>query len=138
MLCQSLLPVISRDSSCFEQICLILRRFVFFSDWDGTNFYEQQRATKVAEDLGYIGFAADIYGPDFHTVDGDQRSALAGQYLGNTTLFTGRIQAAIDHVKTMPEVDSENVAIVGYCFGGTGVLMYALMGMSDVKGELLD
>lgn len=111
---------------------------LLFSDWDGTNFYEQQRATKVAEDLGYIGFAADIYGPDFHDVqENDQRIALATQYRGNITLFTGRIQSAIDYVKTMPEVDAENVAIVGYCFGGTGVLMYALMGMDDVQGELL-
>jgi len=105
------------------------------SDWDGTNFYEQQRATLIAEDLGYIGFAADIYGPDFHTVEGDQRSALAGQYRNDPSLFTGRIKAAVDYVKSMNEVDGSRVAIVGYCFGGTGVLMYALMGMNDVKGK---
>ena len=33
-----------------------------WSDWDGVNLYEQQRATKVAEDLGWASFAADIYG----------------------------------------------------------------------------
>jgi pimeloyl-ACP methyl ester carboxylesterase len=41
-------------------------------------------------------------------------------------LLTGRIQAAIDLVRTFPQVDGNNIALVGYDLGGTGVLQYAL------------
>ena len=35
---------------------------IVLHDQDGPNEYEQQRATLVARELGYVGFAADIYG----------------------------------------------------------------------------
>jgi len=108
---------------------------VILPDWDGVNFYEQQRATMIAEQLGYVGFAADIYGMDKHEVpEFEERIALSGLYRGNSTLFASRIQAAVDEVKTLEEVDSENVAVIGYCFGGTGVITYGLVGAEGVVG----
>jgi dienelactone hydrolase len=83
--------------------------------------------------MGWIGFAADIYGPEFHQVDDlTLRRELYTTYTNDTALFTGRIQAAVDAVKTMPGVDPDRIALAGYCFGGSGVLMYALLGMNDV------
>ena len=32
----------------------------------------------------------------------------------------------------MEGIDPDKISIVGYCFGGTGVLMYALEGLNDV------
>jgi len=108
---------------------------IIIPDWDGVNFYEQQRATMIAEQFGWVGFAADIYGPDKHEVpDSEERSALAGLYRGNATLFVSRIQAAVDEIKTLEEVDSDNVALAGYCFGGTGVISYGLLGGEGVVG----
>jgi dienelactone hydrolase len=104
----------------------------FQSDWDGVNFDEQQRATMVAKELGWIGFAADIYGPKHHTVEGSARHQLAEVYRNEKALFASRIQAAVDFVKTLPGVDPTRIALAGYGFGGTGVLTYALMGMKDV------
>lgn len=110
-------------------LCFYARR-----DWNGVNDYEKLRAEMVADELGYIGFAADIYGKDLHTVENiTQRSELASLYRSNVTLFANRIQAAIDTVRTFDEVDDENVAAIGYCFGGTGVIMYALAGINDIK-----
>lgn len=89
------------------------------SDWDGVNEYEQMRAAMIADDLGYVGFAADIYGADKHIVeDIAERRTLATLYRSNATLFSERIQAAVELVKSFPEVDSDNVAVIGYCFGG--------------------
>jgi len=71
----------------------------------------------LAEDLGYVGFASDIYGADLHVVDDqEQRIALAGMYRSNATLFAERIRAAVDLVKTFDEVDPEKVAIIGYWY----------------------
>jgi dienelactone hydrolase len=104
------------------------------SDANGVNDYEQLRAVMIAEEFGWVGFAADIYGRDLHNVtDPTQRSELLDLYRSNATLYTDRIQAAIDAVAGFDEVDAENIAIIGYCFGGTGVLTYALSGLSSVK-----
>lgn len=97
------------------------------SDANGVNAYEQLRAVMIAEEFGYVGFAADIYGKDLHNVtDRMQRNELLDFYRLNATRYVERIQAAVDLVRSMDEVDAENVAIIGYCFGGTGVLTYAL------------
>jgi dienelactone hydrolase len=101
---------------------------IIVPDWDGVNLKEKQRATLVARELGWVGFAADIYGPEYNVVD----DSLTSMYLNDNALFAGRIQAAVDFVKTLPEVDPTRIALAGYSFGGTGVLTYALLGLNDV------
>jgi dienelactone hydrolase len=99
---------------------------VIIPDWDGVNSYEQQRSTLIAE-LGYVGFAADIYGISDHFVeDMGRRRELVTLYRSNVTLFVQRIKAAVNLVKTLDGVDPDNVAVIGYCFGGTGVLVSIL------------
>ena len=98
-------------------LLFILYINLYFSDWDGVNFYEQARATMLSVELGWIGFAADIYGASLQNVtDMDQRIELATMYRSNTTLFINRIQAAIDTVKEMDNVDPTKIALIGYVF----------------------
>lgn len=107
---------------------------VLVSDWDGVNEYEQLRATMYNYDMNLVGFAADIYGIDRHNVsDINERIALATFWRSNGTLFAERIQAAVDLVRTLPQVNSDQIALAGYCFGGTGVLLYGLQGLNDVQ-----
>lgn len=82
----------------------------------------------IAQQLGWAGFAADIYGAEYENgVPNDMRGTLAGLYRSEQPeLFMQRIAAAVDHVAAMPEVDSSKIALVGYCFGGSGVLMFAI------------
>jgi len=76
----------------------------------------------IADTTPYHAFVADIYG--ILDVADDQRGVLAGLYRNQEPdLFMARIQAAVDHIKS---TSSASVALVGYCFGGSGVLMYAL------------
>ena len=106
---------------------------VILPDWDGVNEYEQKRATLLAES-GYVAFAADIFGKDLQTnLTMDQRINMTTAYRSDPALFTQRIQRAIDEVKQMPEVDSDNIGLIGYCFGGTGIIEYAFSGRDDVK-----
>jgi hypothetical protein len=53
-------------------------------------------------------------------------------------LFFSRIQDAIDQVKLLTDdVNSEEIAIIGYCFGGSAVVLYSLSGGTDAKvGQL--
>lgn len=77
--------------------------------------YEQIRATMMNEEFGWIGFAADIYGPDLQ--DGVENTTIrreqAGLYRGNNTLFYGRIQAAVDLLKNHPDVMPDKIAVIG-------------------------
>lgn len=86
-------------------------------------------------ELGYVAFAADIYGADLQNdLSQDVRIEQSTLYRAtNVSLFVSRMQTAIDLVKSYDFVDSENVAMIGYCFGGTGVVQYAFMGMDGVK-----
>jgi dienelactone hydrolase len=104
------------------------------SDANGVNEYEQVRATMVAQDWGFAAFAADIYGPEYTMVENATlRTELLDLYRGDMDLFLGRIEAALSHVASLPEVDASNIVIMGYCFGGTGVINYALAGLSTAK-----
>lgn len=54
-------------------------------------------------------------------------------YRGNQTLFVQRIVRAIEEVKTYEDVDVDNIAAIGYCFGGTGIIELAFSGNDEVK-----
>ena len=95
--------------------------------------YEAGRATLLAKE-GYVGFAADIYGSDLQQVeDFQERIALVTEYRTNYTLFVSRIQAAVDLVAAHELVDPEKVVLIGYCFGGTGVVDYAFADVKNAK-----
>ena len=63
-------------------------------DWTGLDGYEKERARMLA-DLGYVAFAADIYGRDTPQQDLADwvRAALAHE--GTSDLFMTKIQAAL-------------------------------------------
>jgi dienelactone hydrolase len=107
---------------------------IIIPDWDGVNEYEQTRATLVTEEWNMVGFAADIYGAGLQTVANiTERSELANLYRSDPILFAERIKAAVDLIRAHEKVNPDQVAIFGYCFGGTGVLQYGLMGYDGVN-----
>ena len=97
-------------------------------DWNNVDDYEKLRATMIAQELGWASFAADIYGAEYEMgVPDEMRGTLAGTYRNEQPdVFLQRIAAAVEQVAAMPEVDNSKIALVGYCFGGSGVLMFAI------------
>ena len=100
--------------------------------WKGLTDYEKMRARQLAE-LGYVAFAADIYGKDIRPADPKDAGQQAGKYYGDLNLFRERLNAGLNELKMQPLVDPNNVAAIGYCFGGGGVLELARSG-ADIKG----
>ena len=97
---------------------------VVFPGWDGVSDYEKKRATLLSE-LGYIAFAADIYGANLQDItDQDVMSSQMGEYMSDPALCLKRMQRAIDVASDTEYavVDKENIGIIGYCFGGSGVV----------------
>jgi dienelactone hydrolase len=105
---------------------------IIVHDWDGLGEYEKKRTHMVAE-LGYVAFAADIYGKGFRPLAGEEAGKLSSSYKSNLPLLRERIQAAYDEVLKMPNVDITRIAVMGYCFGGTTALELARSG-ADIKG----
>jgi len=88
----------------------------------------------MLSDLGYAAFAADIFGADLQdNLDINTRINLTTSYRTNQALFVQRIERAIAQVQTYDFVDPDNVAVIGYCFGGTGIVNLAFSGFSDAK-----
>lgn len=100
--------------------------------WVGRDEFVAEKAIKLAE-LGYVGFAVDMYGKGVLGASPEQNSALMQPFMDDRLLLQKRIQAALYAVKLLPWVDDHNVAAIGFCFGGLCVLDLARSG-SDLKG----
>jgi dienelactone hydrolase len=101
-------------------------------EWMGLNDYAKRRVEQLAE-LGYVAFAADIYGEGRIAVDIEEARQLSGTYKGDRPLFRARVAAGLETLKAQPSVDPARVAAIGYCFGGTAVLELA-RGGAEVAG----
>lgn len=103
-------------------------------DWAG----RRELACSAAEsmvDLGYAGFAVDIYGKGIFGKDADTagNSALMMPYVEDRALLRQRMLAALNAVRTLGRIDVSKVAAIGYCFGGMAVLELARSG-ADIDG----
>ncbi|WP_211284383.1 dienelactone hydrolase family protein [Pseudohongiella acticola] len=103
-------------------------------DWAGRRENACAAAERMAE-LGYVGFAVDIYGKGVFGKDGDSdgNAALMKPFADDRTLLRRRMQAALKAARSLSQVDGSNIGAVGYCFGGMAVLELARSG-ADVKG----
>lgn len=94
--------------------------------WKGLGDEEKERARMLAK-LGYRAFAIDMYGDGVRAKDNEEAAELAGTYYADRQLMRGRVQAAIDALKDEGKL-TDNLAAIGYCFGGTVVLECARHG----------
>ncbi len=101
-------------------------------DWTGLGDYAKMRANKLAA-LGYIAFAADIYGKGIRPATPQEAGAQAGIYKKTPKLMRERVRAGLDVLRREPLCDPNRVAAIGYCFGGTCVLELARSG-AEVAG----
>jgi dienelactone hydrolase len=101
-------------------------------EWKGLGDYAKRRARELAE-LGYIAFAADIYGKGVRPENHEEAGATAGVYKNDRSLMRERILAAFNVLKEHPFAEPSKIGAIGYCFGGTTVLELARSG-ADVKG----
>ncbi|MBI5496818.1 MAG: dienelactone hydrolase family protein [Deltaproteobacteria bacterium] len=107
---------------------------VVVHDWMGISETTEMRVRELAL-LGYVAFAADIYGKGARPKDGKEARALAGKFKGDRKLLRGRAQAALEALTKDPHVDASKLAAIGFCFGGTTALELAKSG-APLKGTV--
>jgi dienelactone hydrolase len=96
-------------------------------EWWGLNDYPKMRARKLAE-LGYIAMAIDLYGNGKTADNPDDAGKMSGPFYQNPQMAKSRFDAALNKLKTYPQVDTTDIAAIGYCFGGGVVLNMARLG----------
>lgn len=101
-------------------------------EWWGYNDYSRHRADMLAG-LGYAAFALDMYGQGKLAKHPDTAQKFMQEALSNPEQPAKRFDAATDLLKKQTEVKSNNIAAIGYCFGGAVVLNMARAG-KDLKG----
>lgn len=99
--------------------------------WGGRDEFVAGKARKLAE-LGYVGFAVDMYGKGILGSGPEENAKLMQPFMADRALLQKRIQAALYAVKLLPWVDDSKIAAIGFCFGGLCVLDLARTG-ADIK-----
>lgn len=102
--------------------------------WAGQSDFEREKAEAIAE-VGYNAFAIDMYGKGVRGNSVEENQALIAPFMGDRALLRQRILAALDAAKALDCVDTNNVAVIGYCFGGLCALDVARSG-ADIKGAV--
>jgi dienelactone hydrolase len=100
--------------------------------WAGRDQFANDKAKKLAE-LGYVGFALDMYGKDVLGENPEQNMKLMQPFMYDRAMLQQRIHAALFAVKRLPWVDDSKIAAMGFCFGGLCVLDLARTGV-ELKG----
>lgn len=100
-------------------------------DWDGMTAYEERRAHMLAE-VGFTAFAIDVYGADADPQGFEDYRALSGALYGDRETFRARLAGSIAAAAEIPGATDE-IVLMGYCFGGAAVLEAARAG-ADLAG----
>lgn len=118
------------DSSCEarENTPLVL----VIHQWKGISEHEKATAEKLGKLCNNV-LVVDMYGKDVRPETDEAAGAEATKYKTDATLARHRIKAALDFAQN--KAPSDNVAILGYCFGGTMALEAARMG-ADIDGVI--
>ncbi|MEK6538431.1 MAG: dienelactone hydrolase family protein, partial [Nitrospirota bacterium] len=101
-------------------------------EWKGVGPYVKRRAEQLAK-LGYIAFAADIYGKGVRLQTNDEAAKVAAIYKNDRKLMRARAAAGLEVLKNHKLTDTKRMAAIGYCFGGTTVLELARSG-AEIAG----
>ncbi|MEQ1789946.1 MAG: dienelactone hydrolase family protein [Rickettsiales bacterium] len=101
-------------------------------DWSGKNEFACDKARKLAE-LGYVGFALDMYGAGRIGHTKEEKSALIQPLMQDRNKLQQRMMAAWHTAQSLVVVDTTKIGAIGFCFGGMCVLDLARSG-ADIKG----
>lgn len=109
-------------------------------EWWGLNDYAKARARMLAE-LGYVAFAADMYGNGQVTDQPDQAREWMQEVTADVASWVERAELGLAQLEASEWVDPARTAAIGYCFGGGTVLQMAyadhdVLGVVSFHGSL--
>lgn len=87
----------------------------------GRTEFECKKAESLAE-LGYVGFAADLYGGGKTGSNPKESVTLMRPFMDNRKKLIGRLERVLEKVKSLPFVDKNKV-----CFNDYLILQYTTL-----------
>ena len=101
-------------------------------EWWGLNNYAKKRAKMLAE-LGYISFAADMYGDGHVTNKASQAKEWMQEVTADIEGWNDRAVLGLKQLNASGLVDGDKLAAIGYCFGGSTILQMSYAN-APIKG----
>jgi len=98
-------------------------------EWWGHNAYVRHRADMLAAQ-GYTALAVDMYGDGKLAAHPDDAGKFATEVSKNMPMAKARFEAGMKLLRKQKTVDAQELAAIGYCFGGGVVLNMARAGES--------
>jgi dienelactone hydrolase len=98
----------------------------------GLDDHARARAVRLADELGYVAFALDYHGEGKPITDRDKMMARIGELRMDPARAWAVGTAGLDVLRAEPRTDSDRLAAIGFCFGGTLSLELA-RGGADLK-----
>jgi dienelactone hydrolase len=95
-------------------------------DWDGITDYEVKRA-EMLESLGYSVFIADLFGQGIRPTADKDKVQHTGELYKDRKKMRALMQAALKQAKKLG-LNTKDLTVMGYCFGGAAVLELARSG----------
>ncbi|MDZ4753861.1 MAG: dienelactone hydrolase family protein [Phycisphaerae bacterium] len=101
--------------------------------WAGQDDFARTQAEMLGR-LGYIGFALDVYGKGRRGGSTDENKKLMTPFVEDRALLRGRLLAAVNTAHRLPMAHANEIAAIGFCFGGLCALDIARAGAPGVRG----
>src|SRR3546814_14572341 len=92
----------------------------------------ERRAWMLA-DLGYLAMVADFYGEPVESFEASR--PLADKLRADVGHYRGRLAAAVEALKALPDAAGLPILAIGYCMGGPAALEAALHCTEDGRVE---
>jgi dienelactone hydrolase len=100
---------------------------MIFHDWAGCHAGMQTHAAWLT-DLGYRAFVCDLYGGGQQGHDDTTCMRLIEPHFNDPHAYRKTLLATLAYAKTLNGVEPDQIAIIGFCFGGYSVLELARAG----------
>ncbi len=108
--------------------------------WLNVNDGVRRRADRLAE-MGYAAFILDVCGAGVRPAPPQRPLDVILPFMSDRLLYRRRLLAGLEAFRSQSECAPHNMAAIGYCFGGCGVLELArsgapLKGVVNLHGDL--
>ena len=105
-----------------------------FPEAFGLGDHAISKAERIANELGYVALAADLWGERKQLTSIAEVMPALGALTSDVKSLRGRVSSALQTLSEQPGVDASRIAAIGFCFGGT--MAFELATCSDIKAAI--